>query len=521
MLLIAKSLVAISVVLFVFWFFANDKQSKKISGICAVVSLLIAALSFFYDVDKDFDKQNETVQKNETESTLKNKQVTKIINSKNVQKNDINYLYKMEYYQSSKENNGAFKIYDSVKDNTQNIYSNAIGGIDGYGENWQEYKINKEYKLFKGKIILDYNSRSQNYNNSYVKIYGDDISLWVSPLISAGQMPVEFNIDISKIDNLKIVIFGSKAIRIVDCGLYKSFDNINEKEPTSDIQWKNKVNLYELDYFNSSNTSGNGFDYKDYAKDNLGIEYTNCMIGKNSYSENWQDYYIDSHYSELQGRIILNYDSRSANYKDSYVKIYGDNSIIYTSPPIISGIEPIDISLNISGIKVIRVSVTGRNNIGLVDWILYEDSNNPVFSSAIKTNKEKNQIALASMEYFDASGRNGGFKIHSVVNDNLGNVYADGIGGINYDENWEVYKLNGQYKQLKGVIVLDFNARSAKHDDTYVKIYGDDNLLYTSGLITAGKEPEPFFINIENIDKLKISFKRYDTIRLVNTYLYK
>ncbi len=185
-------------------------------------------------------------------------------------------------------------------------------------------------------------------------------------------MPVEFNIDISKIDNLKIVIFGSKAIRIVDCRLYKSFDNINEKEPTSDIQWKNKVNLYELDYFNSSNTSGNGFDYKDYAKDNLGIEYTNCMIGKNSYSENWQDYYIDSHYSELQGRIILNYDSRSANYKDSYVKIYGD-----------------------------------------------------------------------------------------------------------------------------------------------------DNLLYTSGLITAGKEPEPFFINIENIDKLKISFKRYDTIRLVNTYLYK
>ncbi len=133
MLLIAKSLVAISVVLFVFWFFANDKQSKKISGICAVASLLIAALPFFYDVDKDFDKQNETVQKNETESTLKNKQVTKIINSKNVQKNDINYLYKMEYYQSSKENNGAFKIYDSVKDNTQNIYSNAISGIDGYG----------------------------------------------------------------------------------------------------------------------------------------------------------------------------------------------------------------------------------------------------------------------------------------------------------------------------------------------------------------------------------------------------
>lgn len=521
MLLIAKSLVLLSGVLSIFWFFANDKQAKKILGICAVGSFLISALSFFYDVHKDV-AENEVETIINSEQTTKNKEITKIVNSKNApQKNTVKYLYEMEYFQSSKEDKPSFKIYDSVKDNIQNTYNNAIGGIDNYEENWQEYKINKEYKLLKGKVILNYESRSENYNNAYVKIYGNDISLWVSPLISAGQVPVEFDIDISEVDNLKIVIIGSNPIRIVDCGLYKSFDNIKEKEINSNIQWKNKINLYELDYFNSSNENGNGLEYKDSAKDNLGIQYTNCMIGENNYSENWQDYYIDSHYSELQGRIILNYDSRSTEYKDSYVKIYGDNSIIYTSPPITSETEPIDISVDISEVKIIRVSVTGRNNIGLVDWILYKDSNNPVFSSAMKTDKEKNQIALASMEYFNASEKNGGFKVHSIVNDNIGNVYADGIGGMSYSENWEVYKLNRKYKELKGTIVLDFDARSIEHDDTYVKIYGDDELLYTSGLITAGKEPESFSVNIKNVDKLKISFKRYDTIRLVNTYLYK
>lgn len=515
----------VSLVLIVGYLRVDDKfkPENKILGICALLTFSLSAISFIYQVHKDNLENKINNLTTETE-LISSEPTSEIVFEEEVGE----YLYKMNYLRSSRGDESAFNVYDNVKDNLGNTYENGLGGVDNYDENWQEYKLNKAYKKISGKIVLNYDVRSKSYDATYVKIYGDDIPLLVSDLVSSGQMPQTFDIDVSNIDILKIVIVGEEAIRIVDFGLYKTnnYSSFNTMIASKNLDGSKKY-LFDLDYFNSSKSNGNSLNYVETPKDNLGATYSNGLVGANNYDENWQDYYINGQFSELQGRIILNYDNRSENFENTYVKIYGDENIIYTSPLITSGVEPIDIAkdtlgIDISGINILRVSIYGSDAICLVDCILYKESNSPTISSAKNQTQEKSQIALSSMDYFSSSDRSGGFIIHSVVKDNRGDVYADGIGGRErYNENWQVYKLNCQYTKLTGKIILDYDSRSEVSDETYVKIYGDEELKFTSELVTAGSDLQEFSIDLINVDELKICIVRDDMIRLVDTYLYK
>lgn len=69
----------------------------------------------------------------------------------------------------------------------------------------------------------------------------------------------------------------------------------------------------------------------------------------------------------------------------------------------------------------------------------------------------------------------------------MGNVYADDIGGNSGGLNWQEYKLYGKYNTIQGKIILNFDYKEQESNETYVNIYGDSELLYTSPLITAGQ----------------------------------
>ncbi len=103
----------------------------------------------------------------------------------------------------------------------------------------------------------------------------------------------------------------------------------------------------------------------------------------------------------------------------------------------------------------------------------------------------------------------------------MNNVYADGIGGNSAYLNWQEYKIGGNYNSFQGRIILNYDYREQESNETYVNIYGDSNLLYTSPLITAGQEPVEFNVNIEGIDKLRISIEGRNMIRIVECYLKK
>ena len=427
-------------------------------------------------------------------------------------------LQDMDYLASSDSSGSAFKNYETVKDNLGITYGNGIGGA-GQGDNWQEYKLSGTYKEIIGRVVLNYDHRSKQYDDTLLKIYGDNTMLYASPVMKAGQEPDDFAIDIAGVDILKVSIVGNNTVRLVDCILYDTEGNggklYQEKQ-----QVKSSVYLQELDYLASSNSSGNAFNYYETVKDNLGLVYGNG-IGGRSQGESWQDYKLSGNYKEIIGRVVLNYDSRSQQNSNIIMKIYSDDVLLYTSPEMKAGQDPVDFKLDITNTDILRVTVEGEKMLRLVDCVLYTTTDNE-YKNYTYSLPDKDRIYLYELDYFSSSdSSHEAFIKHSNVKDNMENTYVDGIGGRNGYENWQEYKIYSIYNQIQGKIVLNYDYRDKKGDETYVKIYGDDQLLYTSPLITSGQEPVDFNVNINGVNTLRVSLGGQNLIRIVDCYLTK
>lgn len=465
------------------------------------------------------ENENREDDKNNQENADRQQDVSQSETEITAQEQDkMIYLEKLDYFNSSNSSGNAFRYYESAKDNLGFSYGNGIGGVN-QGENWQEYKLSGKYKEIQGRVILNYDYRSQTNDDVLIKIYGDDMLLYMSPAMAAGQEPVDFNINISDVDVLKVSIVGENMVRLVDCVLYDSLGNQNKEYQTNETGG-DKVYLQNIDYIASSNTSGNGFRYYDTVTDNLGLTYGNGL-GDVGQGENWQDYKLSGKYKEFQARVVLNYDYRSQVNDDVLVKIYGDDMLLYMSPIMSAGQEPVDIKLNITGVDILRVSIVGENMVRLVDGILYASDGNESKEYQY-SGIDKDIISLHLLDYISSSNTSGAaFSYYSSVKDNMNNVYADGIGGNSAYLNWQEYKVYGNYNSIQGKIILNYDYKEQESGETYVNIYGDSNLLYTSPLITAGQEPVEFNVNIEGIDKLRISIEGRNMIRIVECYLKK
>ena len=465
------------------------------------------------------ENENREDDKNNQENADRQQDVSQSETEITAQEQDkMIYLEKLDYFNSSNSSGNAFRYYESAKDNLGFSYGNGIGGVN-QGENWQEYKLSGKYKEIQGRVILNYDYRSQTNDDVLIKIYGDDMLLYMSPAMAAGQEPVDFNINISDVDVLKVSIVGENMVRLVDCVLYDSLGNQNKEYQTNETGG-DKVYLQNIDYIASSNTSGNGFRYYDTVTDNLGLTYGNGLVGVGQ-GENWQDYKLNGKYKEFQARVVLNYDYRSQVNDDVLVKIYGDDMLLYMSPIMSAGQEPVDIKLNITGVDILRVSIVGENMVRLVDGILYASDGNESKEYQY-SGIDKDIISLHLLDYISSSNTSGAaFSYYSRVKDNMNNVYADGIGGNSAYLNWQEYKVYGNYNSIQGKIILNYDYKEQESGETYVNIYGDSNLLYTSPLITAGQEPVEFNVNIEGIDKLRISIEGRNMIRIVECYLKK
>ena len=127
-------------------------------------------------------------------------------------------LYNLDYFNAS--SGTTFQKYTTAKDNLGNTYSKAIGGGASGSESWQEYIINGAYSSIKGRVILNYDYRTEGSDNTVVTIYCDDKLVYTSPKITAGVQPTDFSVDLNGVLKLKVVIDGVNFIRLVNCGLY-------------------------------------------------------------------------------------------------------------------------------------------------------------------------------------------------------------------------------------------------------------------------------------------------------------
>lgn len=93
--------------------------------------------------------------------------------------------------------------------------------------------------------------------------------------------------------------------------------------------------------------------------------------------------------------------------------------------------------------------------------------------------------------------------VAGVSKDNMGNTYSDSIMLKGLTSANAEYVLNGGYTRIKGVFALPYTAKD--HGTIGIlKIYGDDQLLYTSPEMTKGVEPIQFDVDITGINRLRI-----------------
>jgi len=69
----------------------------------------------------------------------------------------------------------------------------------------------------------------------------------------------------------------------------------------------------------------------------------------------WNEYDLSGRYSSLQGTLTVSNESFNQNNFDTTIEILGDGEVIFSSR-VVGGFEPIDISINVENVNVLRIS---------------------------------------------------------------------------------------------------------------------------------------------------------------------
>lgn len=307
--------------------------------------------------------------------------------SSNNNKNYINYNFKVEElgdiediyleelyylnYQSTKLDNGWTKWGITDKDYAGRTYDHGIKyRMDKQykHKNWQytEYLLNQNYSIFQGSIVVHYDNRSLE-TDTYIRIYGDDKLLFKSESLDNNNFSSDFKIDVMDVTKLKIEVLHPSDndedafYGIVNAKLIgKKNITINAIEDYP----KETPNIYleDLDYVNYKSKLRNAWtewaiDDKDSCRKtyNHGLKYT---MTEQYRHDNWQysEYLLDKKYSSFKGSFVIDYNNRSLK-TDTYLRVYGDDKLLYTSEPLKASILPINFDIDVKGVTRLKIEI--------------------------------------------------------------------------------------------------------------------------------------------------------------------
>ncbi len=252
----------------------------------------------------------------------------------------------------------------------------------------------------------------------------------------------------------------------------------------------------------------------EYLKKSSGLQVCNATVGETNTGVEYEHYlspfiFGDEIVYDLKG----NYDRLSAIWtitstrkdtdEDNYFEIYADDRLIYSSPVLTGGSAPVDVSVNISGCKILTILFIAAPDAELGDILL--TTNSSKIPNETPSNVGTLSCWLTELEYFnkssgnvwDADGTYEGFGTN--VGGSIGHIVY-GSAGTDIS-----YYLDGEYSRLTGQwAVADY----AKDRDDYssFEIYADDVLVYSSPTLTRGDVPVDFDVDIQKCTILKIVF---------------
>lgn len=147
------------------------------------------------------------------------------------------------------------------------------------------------------------------------------------------------------------------AVSILSAGI-----NILGEENQELNNMYNEYRLYiplyinELEYFNKNKECEISTDNDDDIKDNTGHEYRHCYFLRDNWDEeeDWAEYLINGNYNTFSGTVGVSYCQRDTDLT-KYFEVYGDGKLLYTSPTMSSGSMPEEFSIDVTGVKVLKI----------------------------------------------------------------------------------------------------------------------------------------------------------------------
>lgn len=129
------------------------------------------------------------------------------------------------------------------------------------------------------------------------------------------------------------------------------------------------IYINDLDYF-----AKNGDIYSDdsdHINDNTNTEHRHSYVVDgwwHSNEEYWAEYLINGSYTSFNGVCAVSYNQRSAT-DTKYFEVYGDGVLLYTSPIMTQSSMPVEFSIDVTGVTVLKVlypATDGVNSIATI-----------------------------------------------------------------------------------------------------------------------------------------------------------
>ena len=246
--------------------------------------------------------------------------------------------------------------YQSITDNMGDVYESYYSSDEG----WAEYILNNEYATLEGKFVIENNYRSST-QNSHFRVYGDGQLLY-GATITGGMKPIEFRIDISDVDIMRIELDsgtgsgGYAFTDLVDVHLCKSgYSYLDDSIPVEKIYPNGSTSLASLTWWNRSEYFGIGPYSYEPTTDNAGNTYYEYFCSESG----WQEYAIEGKYTLFSGRLMM----ETNDSREGTINIYGDDELLY-SVSVSGQQEPIDFSVDITGVQYLKIALTSPRGYG-------------------------------------------------------------------------------------------------------------------------------------------------------------
>jgi serine/threonine protein kinase len=246
---------------------------------------------------------------------------------------------------------------ESVKDNLGNSHANALVG-SRYSYN--EYSLDGKYNRFSAIASVTFDDRTHE-GQQVILIYGDGEVLFMES-IQKGVEPIDIDINITEVDLLRIetrYVDSSFTVLLADPTVKTA---VAEDMPPAVTEKRTYIEL--LDYFDAS-TSGGGlrhFPSDTLAFDNAGTGHVHGLyaVDLSSYSkavQTWNEYKIGKKYTTLSGQFAISWTEREEVEAAAVLYVYGDGELLYTSPDLSKGVEPISFSVDVKGVDTLRLEI--------------------------------------------------------------------------------------------------------------------------------------------------------------------